>query len=77
MASSPLIRIPDEARVQDPARATVTKRFNEARTPMQRVLGSPDVREGIKDELRAIYLELNPAQLKREPGDVPMSGFSS
>jgi hypothetical protein len=46
--------------------ATVTKHFDQARTPLQRVLASPDVGQEIKDGLRATYLELNPAQLKRD-----------
>jgi hypothetical protein len=46
--------------------ATVTKHFDQARTPLQRVLASPDVSQEIKDALRATYLELNPAQLKRD-----------
>jgi hypothetical protein len=46
--------------------ATVTKRFDRARTPYQRVLESPHVEEEAKDRLRATYLSLNPAQLKRD-----------
>jgi hypothetical protein len=46
--------------------AKVTKRFDRARTPYQRVLESPDVDDTAKDELRRRYLQLNPAQLKRE-----------
>ena len=46
--------------------AKVTKRFDRARTPYQRVLESPHVDEHAKDTLRTIYLGLNPAQLKRD-----------
>ena len=46
--------------------AKVTKRFDRARTPYQRVLDSSDVDEEAKDRLRATYLSLNPAQLKRD-----------
>ncbi len=46
--------------------AKVTKRFDTARTPYQRVLESPYVTEGAKRRLREIYLALNPAQLKRD-----------
>ena len=46
--------------------AKVTKRFDQARTPYQRVLGSPHVPEVAKRGLRETYLSLNPAQLKRE-----------
>jgi hypothetical protein len=45
--------------------AKVTKRFDLARTPYQRVLESPDVPENAKQDLRETYLSLNPAQLKR------------
>ncbi|MGH2779254.1 MAG: hypothetical protein ACRDJB_11490 [Actinomycetota bacterium] len=46
--------------------AKVTKRFDHARTPYRRVLESPQVSEDAKAVLRATYLELNPAQLKRD-----------
>jgi hypothetical protein len=46
--------------------ATVTKRFDVAATPYQRVLGCPEVPEGSKARLREIYAGLNPAQLKRD-----------
>jgi len=46
--------------------AKVTKLFDLARTPYQRVLASPEVGEDAKRELRKTYLALNPAQLKRD-----------
>jgi hypothetical protein len=46
--------------------AKVTKRFDAARTPYQRVLASPHVAQEAKQALRNIYLGLNPAQLKRD-----------
>jgi hypothetical protein len=46
--------------------AKVTKRFDQARTPYQRALESPYVAEATKSTLKATYLGLNPAQLKRE-----------
>lgn len=46
--------------------AKVTKRFDLARTPYQRVLESPHVAPAIKRDLRETYLELNPAKLKRD-----------
>jgi hypothetical protein len=46
--------------------AKLTKRFDLARTPYQRVLDSPHVTHEAKDALRTIYLTLNPAQLKRD-----------
>lgn len=44
----------------------VTKRFDAARTPFQRVLASPDVDPVTKQALGRTYLDINPAQLKRE-----------
>lgn len=46
--------------------ATVTKRFDVARTPYQRVLASPHVSSKTKATLTQTYLELNPAELKRQ-----------
>jgi hypothetical protein len=51
--------------------ARVTKRFDEARTPYRRALASPHVSEAAKRGLRATYLELNPAQLKRSGAPDP------
>jgi hypothetical protein len=48
------------------AGAKVRKTFDRARTPYQRVLESQDVAEETKAALRETYLELNPAQLKRD-----------
>ena len=39
---------------------------NTAKTPYQRVMESKEVSENKKQELREIYLSLNPAQLKRD-----------
>jgi hypothetical protein len=46
--------------------AKVTRRYDRARTPYQRILASPHVSPAVKDELTATYLGLNPAQLKRD-----------
>ena len=48
--------------------AKVYKRYDSAATPFRRVLCSPDVSEGSKRELEETYLELNPAQLRRQIG---------
>ncbi len=48
--------------------AVVSKRFDVARTPYRRVLDSSHVGEQAKAELTATYLELNPAELKRQIG---------
>src|SRR5438132_1945266 len=44
----------------------VIKRYDEAKTPYRRLLGSPDISPEIKKKLKAEYDTLNPAQLKRE-----------
>jgi hypothetical protein len=46
--------------------AKVKKRYDTARTPYQRLLGSAEIPEEAKDRLRATFLELNPAALKRK-----------
>jgi hypothetical protein len=43
----------------------VTKRYDDAQTPYQRVLAAPQVSEAAKARLRAKYQTLNPAALKR------------
>ena len=44
----------------------VTKRYDRAQTPYQRVLASPQVTKSKKELLRAKYETLNPAALKRK-----------
>ena len=44
----------------------VTKRYDHAQTPYQRVLASPQVTKSKKELLRAKYETLNPAALKRK-----------
>lgn len=44
----------------------VTKRYDVAQTPYQRMLAAADVAESTKQRLHAIYLTLNPAALRRE-----------
>jgi len=44
----------------------VRKRYDEARTPYQRILETQEVPQAIKDELRTIYLTLNPVRLRRQ-----------
>ena len=46
--------------------ARVTKKYDRARTPYQRVLESSFIDERLKDQLRQRYQLLNPAQLKRQ-----------
>jgi hypothetical protein len=46
--------------------ARVKKKYDEARTPYQRLLDSDYISEETKEQLRARYRLLNPAQLKRQ-----------
>ena len=46
--------------------AKVTKRYDTAKTPYQRVLDHPDVAPALKERLRQQYPTLNPAQLLRQ-----------
>jgi len=51
-------------KIRDGAR--VTKRYDTAQTPYQRVRASPHVSKAVKTRLRKRYAALNPAELKRE-----------
>jgi len=46
--------------------ARVKKRYDEARTPYQRVLEAEEVSQTVKDDLQAVYLTLNPVSLRRQ-----------
>jgi hypothetical protein len=46
--------------------AKVRKKYDQAKTPYQRVLESPDVAEADKEALRQLYLTLNPVTLRRQ-----------
>jgi len=46
--------------------AKVTRRYDQAKTPYQRVLDSPHVGDEVKARLRTQYLSLNPAELLRQ-----------
>jgi len=58
----PVMRLQDKRREG----ARVIKKYDRARTPYQRVLESEHVPEENKARLKAQYLTLNPAQLKRD-----------
>ena len=46
--------------------AKVTKHYDQAKTPYQRILDAPTVPEEAKARLREIYPTLNPAALLRQ-----------
>jgi hypothetical protein len=46
--------------------AKVTKRYDQAKTPYQRILNRPDLPEATKAHLRQLYQTLNPADLLRQ-----------
>ncbi len=44
----------------------VTRRYDKAKTPYQRAMLHPDIRDTAKEMLKAEYQKLNPASLKRQ-----------
>lgn len=46
--------------------AKVKKKYDEPKTPYQRLMDMPDISSKIKQRLKSEYVTLNPAQLKRE-----------
>lgn len=58
----PVIKLISKARVG----GKIHRKYDLAKTPCQRVMESKDISENKKQELRKIYLSLNPAQLKRD-----------
>lgn len=57
----PVMKLVSKTRVG----SKVRKKYDEAQTPCQRVLGSSDVDQAVKHQLRDVYLALNPAKLRR------------
>ena len=47
----------------------IHRKYDDPKTPHQRVMESKEVAQKVKQELRKIYLDLNPAQLKKEIDD--------
>jgi len=47
----------------------IHRKYDDPKTPYQRVMESKEVEQKVKQKLRKIYLDLNPAQLKREIDD--------
>ncbi len=43
----------------------VHRKYDDPRTPYQRVMESAEIEQGVKQRLMEIYISLNPAQLKR------------
>jgi hypothetical protein len=58
----PVMKLIEKSRVG----SKVTRKYDEAQTPYQRVLASTDVPKEIKRQLRMQYRKLNPAELKRK-----------
>ena len=57
----PVIRIKEKTRIN----GKIHRKYEEAKTPYQRVLESEEISQEKKDELTKIYDKLNPAELKR------------
>ncbi|MBC7189732.1 hypothetical protein H5U35_05915 [Candidatus Aerophobetes bacterium] len=43
----------------------VHRKYDTPKTPYQRLIESPNIQDATKSKLKAIYLSLNPAQLKK------------
>jgi len=46
--------------------AKTTRRYDEPKTPHQRLMGSADIPPSVKDRLAAQFGELNPAEINRQ-----------
>jgi hypothetical protein len=57
----PVLKLVEKRRVG----SKVIKKYDTARTPYQRVLESPDVTDQTKEQLRQLYLTLNPVVLRQ------------
>jgi hypothetical protein len=51
--------------------AKVRKYYDRARTPYQRVLAAPDVKEETKRRLQDVYLSLNPVKIRHRMEENP------
>ena len=58
----PVIKLISKERIK----GRIRRRYDTAKTPYQRVMESKEVSENKKQELKKLYLSLNPAQLKRD-----------
>lgn len=58
----PVMKLTEKTRVG----SRVSKKYDQARTPYRRVVGSPSISRRTKEELQREYAELNPVELKRE-----------
>jgi hypothetical protein len=57
----PVMKLESKTRVG----SKVRKKYDEARTPCQRVLASSDIDQTVNHKLQEVYLALNPAELRR------------
>jgi hypothetical protein len=57
----PTIKLASKTRVN----GRIQRRYDQARTPYQRVMASPQVERKTKQQLRSVYEQLNPAELRR------------
>lgn len=58
----PVMKLVSKERV----RGHIKRKYDYPKTPYQRIMASKDIAENKKQDLRKIYLSLNPAQLKRD-----------
>jgi hypothetical protein len=57
----PTIKLASKTRVN----GRIQRRYDEPQTPYQRVIASPQVKRSVKQQLRRVYEQLNPAELHR------------
>jgi hypothetical protein len=58
----PVMKLREKVRIK----GKIHRKYDEAKTPYQRIMESGQVDENVKKELKEVYDSLNPAQLKRE-----------
>lgn len=58
----PIIKLKEKTRIN----GKIRKKYDKAKTPYQRLMESPEIKQDVKNELTAIYETLNPAELKRQ-----------
>lgn len=58
----PVMKLTEKIRIK----GKIHRKYDKAKTPYSRIMESDDVDENTKKELKAVYDELNPAELKRK-----------
>jgi hypothetical protein len=59
----PIMKIVSKEKINN---SVCRKKYDEAKTPYQRLMGCPQLSQKKKSELKRLYLSLNPVKLKNE-----------